>query len=49
MANIIPPLLSDTPPPPPDVDDHYEDEFGDFAGTSNFSYDYEDSKLISWF
>ncbi|KAH1007226.1 uncharacterized protein LOC109536244 isoform X2 [Dendroctonus ponderosae] len=42
MSNIIPPLLSDTPPPPPDVDEHDEDEFGDFIGTNNVSFDCDD-------
>ncbi|KAL1513128.1 hypothetical protein ABEB36_002588 [Hypothenemus hampei] len=42
MSNVIPPLLSDTPPPPPDVDDHEEDEFGDFTGVTDLSYDFNE-------
>lgn len=37
MANIIPPLVSDSPPPPPSEDDE-DDEFDEFRGSNDISY-----------
>lgn len=40
MSSIIPPLLSSSPPPMVNDDDE-EDEFGDFTGAADISYQCE--------
>ncbi|XP_028131999.1 aftiphilin [Diabrotica virgifera virgifera] len=46
MANIIPPLVSETPPPPPS-DDEDDDEFDDFRGSNDISYGCDSFSLSS--
>ncbi|XP_056630006.1 aftiphilin isoform X1 [Diorhabda sublineata] len=46
MANIIPPLVSDSPPPPPSEDEE-EDEFDDFRESNDLSYGCDSFSITS--